>query len=868
MPVTVTYPGVYLEELPSGNHTVTPVATSIAAFVGRAPTGPVDTPTTIFNFGDYARFYGGLSHDYPMSYAVQDFFANGGAQAIICRLFEPTALSDGYAMMRFTDTPPPLPVNWVIDANVTAGATKMAVNTSENAEGEPDVGQTFFVNGDRSQQYTVTAYAPGDPTKKTANTMSFVPGLAKAFNKCTAMQFKAAPQPNGWIVASASQGKVTLLGGSGIPELGDVLTFGSDATPYAIISEPVVSGTDPSALSVQMTVAPAPTSIILYGTVANVGPPQPLPMPQGWQSDAFTQGGTPTTGNVTLINGTGAPLAGDQFTLGSKPRVYVVTKFYPPGKGPASIDFKSLDGLPLDPEGCHCCSPAFIRPPPQGWVPRAPKLGATSTTVTLGPGGSGVVDVGCTFSAPGDPDGPYVVRYVDPSSGTIYFLPEASSALAQATSIALKPPLTLSAANPGAWGNQLVAQADTLGISTATVKQFAEYGLTTDDLFNLTVKRVNARGQAVGAPERYINVSVRSDGAAASFPNRLDRVLKEQSLLARVANLSDLPPGPGSAAAGVGGDDGTFLEMGTYIGDPDQKTGIYLLEHASLFNLLCIPPDQRITDDVDNDLPSPVKQAAAEYCTDRRALFIVDPPVDWMHKAKQGQLSQIDPDSVGITGENAAGIEVATSAAVYFPRVKRIDTLTNAQAVFAPCGMVAGVMAATDVRRGVWKAPAGIDCGLAGVTALEVNLTDQENGQLNPLGINCLRSFPIVGPVVWGSRTLRGADAFDDDYKYVPVRRLTLFIENSLMQATQWAVFEPNDEALWSSLRLMVSSFLAGLSRQGAFYSYAVTCDGTTTSQDDVANGVVNIKVQIAPVKPAEFVVIQIQQTAGGASPS
>ena len=109
---------------------------------------------------------------------------------------------------------------------------------------------------------------------------------------------------------------------------------------------------------------------------------------------------------------------------------------------------------------------------------------------------------------------------------------------------------------------------------------------------------------------------------------------------------------------------------------------------------------------------------------------------------------------------------------------------------------------------------------------------------------------------------MRGADQLSDDYKYLPVRRLTLYIEESLYRGTHWAVFEPNDETLWSSLRLSVGSFLADLQRQGAFYNYNVRCDGTTTTADDIEKGIVNIIVQIAPVKPAEFVVIKIQQVA------
>lgn len=173
---------------------------------------------------------------------------------------------------------------------------------------------------------------------------------------------------------------------------------------------------------------------------------------------------------------------------------------------------------------------------------------------------------------------------------------------------------------------------------------------------------------------------------------------------------------------------------------------------------------------------------------------------------------------------------------------------------------MAGIIAATDTARGVWKTPAGQQAGIAGIIGPETKLSDTGNGQLGPLGINCLRSFPVIGPVIWGARTLQGADTLADDYKYLPVRRLILFIEESLWRATQWAAFEANAEPLWSSLRLQISAFLAGLARQGAFYSYAVTCDATTTTQVDVDEGVVNILVQIAPEKPVEFLIIQIQQ--------
>jgi hypothetical protein len=333
------------------------------------------------------------------------------------------------------------------------------------------------------------------------------------------------------------------------------------------------------------------------------------------------------------------------------------------------------------------------------------------------------------------------------------------------------------------------------------------------------------------------------------------------------AGLPSTPPNNGATAQGIGGNDGNNLTAATYLGDPSLETGLYLLKKTTIFNLLCIPPDQRFLPGVpDVDLDPMVRQAAAAFCTERRAFYIVDPPSAWSRLAAQGQIARIDPETLGIIGE-MNGMEVARNAAVYFPRIVKEDILMKSQpAVFAPCGAIAGVIAATDVARGVWKAPAGTDAGIGGILKFEVPLNQDDVGRLNPLGINCLWSLPTIGPVVWGARTLRGADAFEDAYKYIPVRRLALFIEESLYRGTQWAVFEPNDEALWSGLRLAAGSFLAGLARQGAFYDYAVKCDSTTTTPDDIGLGIVNLLVQIAPVDPAEFVVIQIQQVTGDAS--
>ena len=264
-------------------------------------------------------------------------------------------------------------------------------------------------------------------------------------------------------------------------------------------------------------------------------------------------------------------------------------------------------------------------------------------------------------------------------------------------------------------------------------------------------------------------------------------------------------------------------------------------------------------------MPAGVYQDAMTYCVVRRAVLLVDPPAAWSANKATAAATAL----AGLSGLGLAG-PAARNAALYFPPLVEADPLHDGQLeTFVPCGAVAGVMARTDATRGVWKAPAGLDAALNGIQGFAVNLTDPENGLLNPVGINCLRSFPVNGRVIWGARTLRGADQLADEYKYVPVRRLALFLEESLYRGTQWVVFEPNDEPLWSQIRLNVGAFMQNLFRLGAFQgktpqeAYLVKCDKETTTQNDINLGIVNILVGFAPLKPAEFVIIKVQQLAG-----
>jgi len=284
-----------------------------------------------------------------------------------------------------------------------------------------------------------------------------------------------------------------------------------------------------------------------------------------------------------------------------------------------------------------------------------------------------------------------------------------------------------------------------------------------------------------------------------------------------------------------------------------DKSGLYALEEVDLFNILCLPRAADLTSGM-----ASVYTAAANYCEERRAFLIVDlPEAIRTVAAARSWLN----DHGGLRHRNAAA---------YFPRLRVPDPLNDFRLRNIPAsGTMAGIYGRTDASRGVWKAPAGIEASVRNVPELAARLTDPENGQLNPEGLNCLRHFDTFGPVSWGARTLVGADKQASEWKYVPVRRLALFLEESLYRGTQWVVFEPNDEALWAQIRLNLGAFMQSLFRKGAFQgqtprdAYLVKCDRETTTQGDVDLGIVNIVVGFAPLKPAEFVILKIQQLAG-----
>lgn len=605
MPVAPTYPGVYIEEIPSGVRTITGVATSITAFIGRALRGPVNKATTINSYGDFERIFGGLWVKSPLGYAVRDFFLNGGGQAIIVRLFH----KDPEGTIPPSKTP------------LTAGNL-----TLEAAyEGSWGANLRFVMDGQVSDQ------------------------VAQAMGLVTTDLFNLT-----------------------------VFEVGADGLPV--------------------------------------------------RSEMFR--------NLSVVP--------------SARRIDKVLK-----EESNLVKWKGV------------------------WPPGAlPDIAAIHTAES-----------------------------------------EMATARQQLA--------TARAANPQVPADITAAQ------NAVNTKQQSLANVATDNITKAEQQLASANKQLAAAQAANPQVPADITAAQTAVTNAttaLKAAAKTSDGL-ELTKVDDLTPPNGAA----------------------DKKGLYALEDADLFNLLCIPPYLVATGNVD---PTMVGEAAA-YCEKRRAMLVVDPPAEWK-----------DP-ATAIAGVGNVGTNSKNSA-LYFPRLTQPNPLRDNQMEdFAPCGAIAGVMARTDTARGVWKAPAGLDATLVAVPRLSVPLTDAENGQLNPLGINCLRTMVPVGRVIWGSRTLQGDDRLASEWKYVPVRRTALYIEESLYRGTQWVVFEPNDEPLWAQIRLNVGAFMHNLFRQGAFQgttpkdAYFVKCDKETTTQNDINLGIVNIVVGFAPLKPAEFVIIKLQQMAG-----
>jgi phage tail sheath protein FI len=298
------------------------------------------------------------------------------------------------------------------------------------------------------------------------------------------------------------------------------------------------------------------------------------------------------------------------------------------------------------------------------------------------------------------------------------------------------------------------------------------------------------------------------------------------------------------------------IEAANYIGDSADRTGFSGLEEIEDVTMVAVPDLMAAFEQgaIDLETVKAVQLAVIAHCElmgDRIAVLDAPPQLSAQEIVKWRRVD--------------AGYD-SKFAALYYPWIKVLDPLSGSNRFIPPSGHIAGVWARSDNERGVHKAPANEV--IRGAVELQTQLTRTEQENLNPIGVNAIRSFPGQGIRVWGARTLSS----DPAWRYVNVRRLFNYLEKSILGATQFAVFEPNDPALWGKLTRSISAFLIGEWRKGALFgrtpdeAFFVKCDDETNPADVIDSGQVICQIGVAPVKPAEFVVFQLSQFSGGTS--
>jgi phage tail sheath protein FI len=681
MPIQLTYPGVYVQEVPSGTHTITGVATSTTGFVGYLTRGPLNTPVQCLNYGDFQRAFGGLNPNSPTSFQVSQFFLNGGFEAWVSRLYASST----------APVQPQLTINGAAPPTSTSGSSSLA----------PPTGATTAL--------TIESQNPGTWGLNVFVTVDYMSNTQNTFN-LTATLYSISSNSNSTSATYTTVQTQSLPGVTLDPGQSNYVMEILQATPNPYASLITIETPKTTAAS------PPPYA---SGTLLQFATPAPA---------------TQTTVTINVANWVnGKAVAVGTAVVAPATSVTTIGDMIGAIQGAMSLAAGVLQLPALAGTVVRSCLSPFPPPPPSNNQQQQP---------------------------PTPPTPAQLIQVVVPNPACATYL----------------------------------------------------IGVTSSPSALITSLQTNFQSQQLTGTAP---VSASPDG---------------------------LPP--------------TGFDVA---GNSTSRTGIYALDAIQLINLICVP-----------DMPAMNKSdylmsgtAALNYALQRKAFALIDLPntVDTPSQA----LAWIT-NTPGTLGQGII------SAASYFPQVMVPNPFSTQPMALGGSGTMAGLYASTDIARGVWKAPAGITAPLTGVQQLQYVMNDQENGLINPLGLNAMRTFPIYGNISWGARTLAAGNVADDDWKYIPVRRLTLYIEQSLVQGLQWVVFEPNDDTLWAQIRLTVNSFLHPLFQQGAFagktpsQAYQVICDASTTTAEDMDNGIVNILVLFAPVRPAEFVVISIQQMTGQSS--
>ena len=744
MAIQPTYPGVYVQEVPSGVRTIAGVSTSIAVFIGRTRKGPLTEPVRCTTFSDFERAFssedprGNAVGASGMARAVRLFFQNGGTDCYAFRIANgavtaSTALSNGSADV--------LAVTAKFAGSI-GNTIRLAVNHNTrlpnstfnlevyrwvpNSAGQmvkTEVENWLNLSMDPvSQQYAVDVVRKGSALIN----LAALPGAAPT----SSISQASLEVPNNDAQAFW-QGWRQILMGTGLSSIPGVTTsgtyVGSAEKTYSFkIAAGGVVGTDAIAID-------------WNDGLENVGT---LPLPVGYTADEPVV----VAEGLSLAFAAGTLATDGAFTVDVQP---AATQFRLSINKGLSYEDVDLIGIDFDTDPLFNNTPAGAK---------ANLAGAIAGRIN-------------TLLAPAGAEVEVTMEDVAPTG---------ASALLRITSIT---------------DNDLQVQSASVHDLAGVIGLGAGRGLETS-------RFTNARPAAI-----------------------------------EIVNF------------GTTGQDGAPVLLENY-----DEAYLLIDREVDLFNLLLLPQDSEHSAATTESLWGP----ASIFCLQRRAFLLMDPPESWDNVQRATHLAEgVNRLRIGLVKDHSA---------IFYPRI--IIKERGVDVHVGPSGAIAGLMARIDASRGVWKAPAGTEADLRGVNGIQYRFSDRENGVLNPQAVNTIRIFPN-GIVHWGARTMDGDDDFGSEWKYIPVRRTALYIEESLYRGLKWVVFEPNDEPLWAQIRLNVGVFMHNLFRQGAFQgqkksdAYFVKCDRETTTQADINLGIVNVWVGFAPLKPAEFVILYLQQIAG-----
>ncbi len=788
--VQVSYPGVYVVEVPSGVHTITGVSTSIAAFFGGAMKGPLDRAVRCLSLSDFYRVFGQKPNpESDLASSVRLFFANGGTDCYVVRLAA-GALPADVTLKNEAGT------NVLVATAKSAGSWGNGIRL-EVSYNTPQPDETFTLTVIEEDGGVVVARE----THTGLTTDPHAPRFAPAFVTQSSELIDLALHPD---VAPGGATDLSVLANSFAGFSQSRVFEREPAATFRVAFEALLTA------SPRFDVNVDDTQWVSIDLSAVLGAAPAIPPGSAWDPDADMAPRIEAVINDQLnavspalsvsvtwqVSGTFGALRIASATASTR-SVQI--------RRSTAQDFAVPTMLGLDQGGIEPARYSNFRP-----VPTASYFSDVDDILALA-----------------------ILERDDITSLAIDGLPPVTFSFASMTPNHDDPWFLDSGGTFDGVREKLRAIAD--AVNNAGIPWRAEvWG------YHLAV--VTRSGSINVTPASIVSAGDTTLGGANVVRN-----VRRYTLGSTGTSSFQLPGAPGA--------DGGPFTLSEFQGNPVTHTGVHALDTVDLFNLMLIPADQGVPAAVHQSLWGP----ASVYCQEHRAFLLIDSPPDWVANAV--------PAVVNNTAllDNMRATVVRDHSAVYFPHLRYSDG--GIVRTIGAAGAVAGLMARTDSTRGVWKAPAGVEADLRGVVDVEVNLTDAENGVLNKRGANCIRRFPS-GFTVWGARTLDGSDDDASEWKYVPIRRTALFLEESLFRGTKWVVFEPNDEPLWAQIRMNLNAFMMGLFRQGAFQgstpdkAFYVKCDGETTTANDRNLGIVNIEVGFAPLKPAEFVVIKIQQVA------